>query len=131
VTDWYFDHNVSQPLAALMRLGNHMVITARDIGLDAAGDQRHLLVAAQRGLILVTHNVKDFRPLHDAWLTWSNAWSVTPTHTGILIIPGRWEDERAAQELEDFIAQDNDLETGATSGDQTWDGSIVRRPRCD
>lgn len=111
MADWYFDHNVSQPLAALLRLRNHTVVTARDISLETAGDQQHLLVAGQRGLILVTHNVKDFRLLHGAWLTWSNAWGVTPTHSGILIIPGRWEDERAARELEDFISQSHDLAT--------------------
>jgi hypothetical protein len=126
VADWYFDHNVSQPLAALMRLKNHTVLTARDIGLATAGDERHLLVAAQRGLILVTHNVKDFRLLHDAWLMWSGAWGVAASHRGILIIPGCCEDARAAQELEDFIVRNTGLNTACYE----WRPSVgwQRRP---
>lgn len=102
---WYFDHNVSQPLADLLCGTGHTVITARDLHLEVAGDERHLVVAAERRTILCTHNVKDFRLLHDAWLLWSRTWNVQPIHAGIVIFPDAWPDARAAQELGSLIAQ--------------------------
>lgn len=75
--------------------------------METAHDERILLTAATRALIVVTHNVKDFRLLHDAWLAWSQAWRVAPIHTGILLIPDnhQWSPEQAAREIEALITQ--------------------------
>lgn len=41
----------------------------------------------QEGRIFLTHNRKDFKLLHDAWLTWPSAFGVTfPPHPGILLL---------------------------------------------
>ena len=49
MADLYADHNIALPLVRLLRNRHHMVITARDIGLDHARDDLHLLTAAERG----------------------------------------------------------------------------------
>ncbi|MCA1724271.1 MAG: DUF5615 family PIN-like protein [Thermomicrobia bacterium] len=100
------DHNVSAKLAPLLRFQGHVAITAREMNMETARDERILLTAATRALIVVTHNVKDFRLLHDAWLVWSRAWRVAPIHTGILIIPDnhQWSPEQAARAIEALIA---------------------------
>ncbi len=75
------DHNVSAKLAPLLRSQGHVAITAREMNMETARDERILLTAASRDMIVVTHNVKDFRLLHDAWLAWSRAWRVAPVHS--------------------------------------------------
>lgn len=73
--------------------------------MDAAKDDEQLLFAAQQRRVLITHNIKDFQMLHDAWKRWSSAWEVDQPHSGLLIIPQppTWEADRAAQELHAFF----------------------------
>lgn len=73
---------LARELAAL----GHTAVTARDLGLSAAGDQLHLLQAAQQHRILVTHNKDDFILLHNAWIDWTGAWHISLAHAGILIV---------------------------------------------
>ena len=73
MADAYADHNMSFDIVGLLRHAGHRVVTARDLGLDHADDDVHLLTAAQRGWTLLTSNSKDFRLLHDAWRRWSSA----------------------------------------------------------
>jgi predicted nuclease of predicted toxin-antitoxin system len=105
VADLYFDHNVAVETALLLRNAGHTALSARDRSLERAGDQVHLLTAAESGSVLVTHNAKDFVLLHDAWLLWSRSWNVTEAHPGILVIPQPpvWSPNRAAQELAQFF----------------------------
>lgn len=81
----------------------HTARTALDLGLAHAGDDEHLLIAAQNGWILVSHNRKDFNLLHDGWRRWSAAWGVIALHGGILIIPQSWPAKRTASEIDSFI----------------------------
>ncbi len=99
---FHLDHNVSAILAPLLLSGGHIATTAREMGMETARDERILLTAANCALIVVTHNVKDFRLLPDAWLRWSRAWRVEPIHAGILLIPDnhQWAPEQAAHEIE-------------------------------
>ena len=83
---FYTDHNVSIWLAPELRAKGHSASTARDLGLEAAGDDEHLLVAAQQGWILITHNRQHFILLHNAWSHWTAAWNVSWSHPGILIL---------------------------------------------
>lgn len=101
------DHNVSANLAPLLRVRGHTATTAREMDMEAAHDERILLAAATRELSVVTHNIKDFRLLHDAWLVWSRTWRVEPIHAGILLIPDnhQWLPEQAAQEINTLIAR--------------------------
>ena len=75
-----------------MALG-HSVLTAQRMGSQRANDAHHLLEATRMGRLLVTHNVKDFRLLHQAWILWQAAWSIAVPHASILILPhGRERD---------------------------------------
>ncbi len=98
------DHNVALRVATLLRERGHAAVTARDLGLERAGDDEHLLVCAERGWILVTDNEKDFALLHDAWRRWATAWRASRAHAGILVCPQSWLADRVAQELRDFLA---------------------------
>jgi hypothetical protein len=61
-------------------------------------DVQVLVHAAEHGQAVVTHNNRDFRALHEAWVTWRHRWSAeahvrTGTHvdfsqhSGIVIAP--------------------------------------------
>jgi len=103
--EFYLDHNVSAELARLLRATGHIVIAARDIRLEHAKDDEHLLVAAQRDWVLISHNEGDFVLLHAAWRRWSAAWGVTESHSGILIVPQfpRATSPQVAQALDDLM----------------------------
>lgn len=91
----YLDHNISLPLAPLLRRRGHAVIATRDLTLERAPDDVQLVAAHSRGLILVTHNADDFLLLHNAWLTWHLVWGVPPAppHPGIINLEQRPIDE--------------------------------------
>jgi hypothetical protein len=105
MAEFYLDHNVSAELARLLRATNHTVIAARDIQFKHAKDDLHLLVASQRGWILVSHNEGDFVLLRDAWRRWSAAWGVAEPHAGIAIVPQfpRATSSQVAQALDELI----------------------------
>jgi len=76
VFNFLIDHNINQDLADLLRAKGHSVETALGRGLARVGDEALLLHAATHGEILVTHNIKDFELLHDAWRRWTAAWGL-------------------------------------------------------
>jgi hypothetical protein len=94
MADVYLDQNIARATAELLRTQGHTVTTAHQVGMDRATDDAQLLLAAQRGWVLVTHNIDDFILLHDAWRRWSAAWGVSSEHAGILIL-----DEVVAAEI--------------------------------
>lgn len=77
----------------------HAVTTTDDLGLERATDELQLLTAAERGLILLTNNERDYVLLHDAWHRWSAAWGVAPMHAGIIVPKQAWPFERATTEV--------------------------------
>ncbi len=86
MADFHIDNDIPPALAQeLMSLG-HTAVTARDLGLSAAGDEVHLFTAAQSSRILVTHNKDDFVLLHAAWIYWTGQWQMARAHQGILIV---------------------------------------------
>lgn len=98
----HLDHNVARHVGVHLRAMGHDVTSAQREGLSRAGDDEHLLVAAEQDRVIITHNRKDFFLLHDAWRRWSAAWQVRPRHAGILVIP-TWPPEEAARELNTFL----------------------------
>jgi hypothetical protein len=64
-------------------------VTSDELGLGDAIDSYQVLTAAHNGWVLMSHNRKDFRLLHNAWLLWRDAWGVSASvaHGGILILP--------------------------------------------
>lgn len=89
MADLYTDNDVSIPLANRLRSSGHNVVTARGLGGRKAGDEEHLLTAAQQGRTFITHDGKDFLLLHNAWRRWALAWGVTVRHAGVVVIPRR------------------------------------------
>lgn len=86
-----------------MRAYGHDVLAAGQFGLARSRDDALVLYAAQQGRVFLTHNLKDFRLLHDAWHRWSTAWGVAPRHPGIVIYPQGWPPVRAGQELASLL----------------------------
>ncbi|HEX5167040.1 MAG TPA: DUF5615 family PIN-like protein, partial [Thermomicrobiales bacterium] len=77
------------PLGAggeLLQLG-HDIESARSTNREHCHDEDQLLYAATTNRILLTHNRRDLRLLHDAWHRWGRAWSVQHQHAGILVLP--------------------------------------------
>lgn len=98
MADFYLDADVSLSLAELLRDHGHTVRTSRGEGRERAKDPAQLLFSSQHGLVFITHNVDDFRLLHDAWLLWI----ATAEHSGILALEQVpvW---RLAQAVEDLL----------------------------
>lgn len=105
LTDLYLDHNGSERMIPPLRALGYAVANAREVGLDAAEDDEHLLFAALQGRVLITRDKKDYRLLHRAWRRWPAARQIDQQHSGILIIPQppEWQESRAADELHRFL----------------------------
>jgi len=82
----YTDENVKLALEDELRpLGHAATSTFAERRLGAP-DPHQLLYAAERGWTIITHNRRDFRLLHTAWLLWSHTWRVSRSHAGILVL---------------------------------------------
>ena len=85
----YLDHNVARDVATALRFAGHDVRTTRQIRTEAADDDEHLALAFQNAWIFITHNMRDFQLLHNAWRRWSRLWGLSVLHPGILALePG-------------------------------------------
>ena len=101
----YTDNDVPLRVAPLLRARGHDVTTTRDLGRTAARDDDQLLLAAQRGWTLVTHNRRDYELLHDAWRRWFSAFGIVEMHAGILVLPQKPQlsAEQIAQEVDALL----------------------------
>lgn len=79
---FHIDNDVPVAVAYALSALGHTAYTARDLGLMSAPDPVHVQHAALNNRILVTHNKRDFRLLHQAWTTWFTS----RPHGGILVI---------------------------------------------
>ena len=83
----FVDHNFSYRVASSSALARHDVLTARAADCEDQPDDAVLLWSVQTSRLLVTHNRKDFKLLHDAWLSWPAAFGIAlPPHPGILVL---------------------------------------------
>ena len=114
MAEFYLDHNVARELADHLRRFGHVAHTAHEVGMDRAGDEAHLALAARSGWTLITHNAGDFRLLHAAWRQWTRDWGVEKHHVGILILFPPVAPLQAAQEINAL------LETESTVRDTLW-----------
>jgi len=89
VAAFLIDEHVTPRLREPLSQRGHSAFHVRALGLAGVRDASILLIAAGRGLILVTENHQDFLTLHEAWQAWTRAWrlSPAPVHSGILTIP--------------------------------------------
>ena len=115
MASFYLDNDIPVRLADCLKGEGYDAITARGLNLRAATDARHLLNAAQRGRILITHNFDDYELLHDAWQPWGEAWHARERHQGIVVVPqGRrfgidWTPESTARELVNLLETCGDM----------------------
>ena len=95
------DENVAVAIAPALRGLGHVATTAEEERRLGASDSIQLLHAADRRWTLITHNRRDYRLLHDAWLLWTNAWNVDRDQSGIIVIEQRLA--QPASEITDVI----------------------------
>lgn len=81
----YIDHDVAFGVAILCRQHGLPAVSVRERHQSQLPDWEHLLTASRRGAFLISHNRKDYRLLHGAWLRWSREWGAPTQHAGILI----------------------------------------------
>lgn len=83
------DENASEQLAAHLPRQGHDAVAANEAGNTGASDVRQLLFATRAGRILVTHDLRHFGMLHEAWHTWAAEWGVVGSarHSGIIVLP--------------------------------------------
>jgi predicted nuclease of predicted toxin-antitoxin system len=111
VASFYLDNDVAVRLAEELREMGHEATTARQLGAESEPDWLHLLTAADHGWILVTHNWRDFRLLHGAWIEWRRAWRVQNSHAGILVLfqaQDQQQREEYAPRLQQLIGRQTD-----------------------
>lgn len=92
------DEDVTHRLAGLLRAHGLNADSAKELGRLGLSDVQVLLRAAEHGQTVITHNNKDFRALHEAWVTWRKRWETEveqqsgvridlSSHAGIVIVP--------------------------------------------
>lgn len=87
MADFYLDNDVPVTVASYLESLGHSVVTAKGLNLTRASDAQHLLEATTLKRYLVTHNGRDFRLLHHAWILWPAAWAVDPPrHATVLVL---------------------------------------------
>jgi hypothetical protein len=83
---FYLDENIALAVETELRSRGHFVTSTYAEGRSGAPDPLLLLQAAEQGWTFISHNRRDFRLLHDAWLRWAHAWGIRHPHAGILIV---------------------------------------------
>ena len=62
------DEQLSPTIAEQLRARSHDVVSAAEVELAGAADERVLSSAARDRRAVVTNNIKDFRPMHADYL---------------------------------------------------------------
>ena len=103
----YLDADVDALFSGSLRDAGNVVLVTAELGRRRAHDDEQLAFAAERGFILITHNVDDYLLLQRAWRHWPDVWDINPRprHAGILAIPQITRDHLAdlAQEIDRFV----------------------------
>ena len=78
---FYMDDDTGLPaLVSQAAVQGFVALRSDDVGMRGRADEDHLAYAAQRHLMLVTCNGRDFRRLHENWLADGRS------HSGIMIV---------------------------------------------
>jgi predicted nuclease of predicted toxin-antitoxin system len=75
----YFDRHIMARLAVDLRGRGYDVLTTEEAGKDTASDEEQLLFATAEKRAILTFNIRDFAPLHEAWQT------AARPHAGIIV----------------------------------------------
>lgn len=107
------EEDVAHRVASLLRSRGLDADSAKERGHLGLSDVQVLLRAAENGQTLVSHNGRDFRALHEAWVTWRLRWTreaqeatgstvFLSQHAGILFTP-HLPTHDLARILEEFV----------------------------
>lgn len=105
---FYTDEDFPVSVTAGLRAVGHDILTTQQMQRFGAWDADQLRFAIGERRILLTCNRKDFRTLHEAWLTWSRFWQEPRPHAGIFIFDQLWGQAGAAV----YVAAINDFLSG-------------------
>jgi predicted nuclease of predicted toxin-antitoxin system len=75
----YLDRHIMTRLAVDLRGRGYDVLTTQEAGKDTAGDDDQLAFATAENRAILTFNIRDFAPLHEAWQTAGHP------HAGIIV----------------------------------------------
>jgi predicted nuclease of predicted toxin-antitoxin system len=75
----YFDRHIMARLAVDLRGRGYDVLTTEEAGKDTASDEEQLAFATAANRSLLTFNIRDFAPLHEAWQ------AAARHHAGIIV----------------------------------------------
>ena len=75
----YFDRHIMTRLAIDLRGRGFDVLTTEEAGLDTASDEEQLAFATAENRAILTFNIRDFAPLHEAWR------AADRPHAGIIV----------------------------------------------
>ena len=75
----YFDRHIMTRLAVDLRGRGFEVLTTEEAGKDIASDEDQLAFATAESRAILTFNIRDFAPLHEAWQ------AAGRPHTGIIV----------------------------------------------
>jgi predicted nuclease of predicted toxin-antitoxin system len=75
----YLDRHIKLQLAEDLRKQGYDVLTTQEAGMDTAGDEEQLTIAANENRAVLTFNIRDFAPLHEQWT------ATGQTHAGIIV----------------------------------------------
>jgi hypothetical protein len=126
MADLYADRDIGRGVSLGLRALGHTVLMTEELGLDTATDDVQFLAAQRYRRIMLTHNRKDFRLLHNAWRGWTTYWGITQRHAGIVVPLQGWQPEREIAVIDTLLRQIESFENEL----YTWERDVqawVRR----
>ena len=75
----YFDRHIMTRLAIDLRGRGYDVLTTEETGKDTASDEEQFAFSTSQGRAILTFNIRDFAPLHEAWQ------AAERPHAGIIV----------------------------------------------
>ena len=75
----YFDRHIMARLAIDLRGRGYDVLTTEEAGKDTVSDEEQLAFATAENRSILTFNIRDFAPLHEAWQ------AAQRPHAGIIV----------------------------------------------
>jgi predicted nuclease of predicted toxin-antitoxin system len=75
----YLDRHIMGRLAIDLRGQGYDVVRTEEVGKDTAPDEEQLAFAAAENRAVLTFNIRDFAPLHEAWQAAGHA------HAGVIV----------------------------------------------
>src|SRR5712692_259991 len=75
----YLDRHIMTRLAVDLRGRGYDVLTTEEAGKDTASDEEQLAFATAENRAVLTFNIRDFAPLHEAWQ------AAKRPHAGIIV----------------------------------------------